>query len=80
MAAKLNFEKGGIHFDDYVKIKNAIFGRNKPGESKYPHGIDTLVLIDGEYRKPLEPHEDIHHPDYFDAKNEYDKYYSCLWL
>lgn len=43
----------------------------------YPHGISDLVLIDGVYQIRPQPHEDMHHPDYFEAKKDYDKFYGC---
>lgn len=44
----------------------------------YPYGITDLKLIDGVWRSPLLPHEDIHHPDYFDAVKEWEKYFAPI--
>ncbi len=40
----------------------------------WPYGVTDLKLVNGVYQPPLPPHEDIHHPDHFEAKKEFGEH------
>ncbi len=40
----------------------------------WPYGVTDLKLVDGVYQTQ-QPHEDVHHPYYFEVLKDMDEYY-----